>query len=76
MDSNMPKKFVDPLTTLTDYFDEIIVECPSCHHQGTVRNIGQKAEMFAPRRFTCLYCGKNKDIETKKVEPAEEHFQL
>ena len=67
----MKKRFTDPQTTIWDYFDEIDVVCPDCGSKGKVAKLSEVRDIFAPRRFTCLECGKNKNWVKSSISRPE-----
>jgi hypothetical protein len=63
-----PERFRDTGQHLTDFLDELLVECPRCQARAVVRQFGGgKPHWFAPRRLVCAGCAYVKEMNGKRV---------
>ena len=65
---SQPERFRDTGVHLTEFLDELLVECPRCSRRAVVRQFGGgKPGMFAPRRVVCGGCGYLKETDGRRV---------
>ena len=73
----MTTRFKEAVTYLSDFTDEILVQCPRCEHAALVRRHSEAAKWKAV--LTCTSCGHSaisNEYVTRNWEPKDVYFGL